>query len=73
MSNKPDWKDAPEWAMWLAMDGFGVWRWFERKPCAYGLDWWPEDGSDVMPAGIRSIVVTPKWPETLEPRPTPKE
>lgn len=29
---KPDWKDAPEWANWLAMDGNGRWYWHENKP-----------------------------------------
>lgn len=29
---KPDWKDAPEWANWLAMDDDGEWWWFELKP-----------------------------------------
>lgn len=29
---KPDWKDAPEWARWLAQDKGGRWVWFEYKP-----------------------------------------
>ena len=29
---KPDWKDAPEWANYLAMDGDGYWCWYLRKP-----------------------------------------
>ncbi len=29
---KPDWKDAPEWARWLAMDDDGEWFWFESEP-----------------------------------------
>lgn len=29
---KPDWKDAPEWANWLAMDPDGGWCWFEKEP-----------------------------------------
>lgn len=33
---KPDWKDAPEWAMWLAQDCNGDWYWFEEKPHAIG-------------------------------------
>lgn len=28
--SKPDWKDAPEWAKWLAYDVY--WMWFEEKP-----------------------------------------
>lgn len=29
---KPDWKDAPEWARFLAQDGSGEWAWFENVP-----------------------------------------
>lgn len=29
---KPDWKDAPEWANWLAMDGDGRWNWYNCEP-----------------------------------------
>lgn len=29
---KPEWKDAPKWANWLAMDYDGEWYWFEEKP-----------------------------------------
>ena len=30
--NKPDWKDAPEWANWLAKDKNGCWFWYEDNP-----------------------------------------
>ena len=29
---KPDWKDAPEWAMWLAVDEDGEIWWFKNEP-----------------------------------------
>lgn len=29
---KPDWKDAPDWAMWLAQDDDGEWGWFANEP-----------------------------------------
>lgn len=29
---KPDWKDAPEWSNWLAMDPNGLWCWYEYEP-----------------------------------------
>jgi hypothetical protein len=32
MTMKPDWKDAPEWAKFLAQDCDGRWHWFEAKP-----------------------------------------
>lgn len=37
---KPDWKDAPEWANWLAMDDNGSWNWYEHEPEFDGRDWW---------------------------------
>lgn len=29
---KPDWKDAPEWAQWLAQDSDGDWWWYAVEP-----------------------------------------
>lgn len=37
--NKPDWKDAPEWANWLAGDADGTWYWFKDKP-DFDIDCW---------------------------------
>lgn len=37
---KPDWKDAPEWAMWLAMDMDGEWYWFEKAPVKGMVCWY---------------------------------
>jgi hypothetical protein len=42
--NKPDWKDAPEWARFLAMDADGDWFWFEEKPTRKGAAWCPVYG-----------------------------
>lgn len=36
---KPDWKDAPEWANWLAMDSSGKWYWWEYEPEFTGEEW----------------------------------
>jgi len=41
--SKPDWKDAPEWANWLAKDEDGCWYWFEFKPSADD-NFWSNDG-----------------------------
>lgn len=30
--NKPDWKDAPEWANYLTKDADGDWWWHEYTP-----------------------------------------
>lgn len=29
---KPDWRDAPDFAQYLAMDSNGMWTWFELEP-----------------------------------------
>lgn len=29
---KPSWKDAPEWAQYLAQERNGRWWWFEEEP-----------------------------------------
>lgn len=36
---KPDWKDAPAWANWLAMDADERWHWFEYMPKLIGGVW----------------------------------
>jgi len=36
---KPDWKDAPAWAQFLAMDPDGRWFWFDSKPIWYDRAW----------------------------------
>jgi hypothetical protein len=36
---KPDWKDAPEWAQWVAMDGDGKWFWHADKPVWIDFMW----------------------------------
>jgi hypothetical protein len=30
--NKPDWKNAPSWAKYLAMDEDKSWWWYEEAP-----------------------------------------
>ena len=37
---KPEWKDAPDWANYLAQNGDGVWGWYEKSP-----EWVGEDQS----------------------------
>ena len=59
---KPDWKDAPEWANWLARDMSGRWFWWERKPDFIG-DEWLYGGRYEIAAAIDYA-----W-ETLEARP----
>lgn len=63
---KPDWKDAPEWANWLAMDEIGAWWWFRVKPLKNHTEWIDRYGLKYAHARVRG------WEDTLEPRPEGK-
>jgi len=47
----PSWKDAPDWANWLAQDSDGEWFWFEDKPTPANFCWHTADGSNYQSAG----------------------
>lgn len=47
---KPDWKDAPEWAQWLAMDSDGYWYWYSHEPYVI-TEGWVNDISNIAYAG----------------------
>ena len=58
---KPQWKDAPDWAGCLALDGYGWW-WYEYEPIFYDDVWvCSENGGRVELAKI--------FKEFLEKRP----
>ncbi len=62
---KPDWKDAPPWAQFLAMDRDGEWYWFELEPCEGDESW-------LRPYGTGNVLLAARdlpWRDTLEPRP----
>lgn len=61
---KPDWKDAPEWANYLAMDEDGKWYWYEHEPVLMGGYWTVKRGS------FSSAETEQHWTETKEARPT---
>ena len=62
---KPDWKDAPEWANYLAMDADGSWYWFGKEPIAHDTFWSsPYDFND-----MQADIDTSNWRGTLEQRP----
>ena len=66
--SKPDWKDAQEWAAWLAQNGSPrfTWTWFEEKPAQTIHGWYPVNGSLCQSqAGELNL----KWQHTLERRP----
>ena len=60
---RPEWKDAPEWANYRAMDSNGEWFWYECSPEG-GLEVWLVSEGDYAHAGRDS-----SWKETKEERP----
>lgn len=61
----PDWKRAPHWARWAAMDATGAWYWFEAKPAlSESLRMWSASGFKV------EGVVLDDWQNTAEERPS---
>lgn len=65
--NKPDWKDAPEWARWLAMDADGEWFFYEEKPSLGVKVWYPNGARPV--SRLASPPASEKWKNSLEERP----
>lgn len=62
---KPDWKDAPEWARYAAMDNGGDWCWYETEPVFNGRACRWDCGGRVREAGLDY----PDPEDTLEKRP----
>jgi hypothetical protein len=71
MSNKPDWKDAPIWANWLAQDSDGQWSWWNLEPAQAKLGSWlqgdPLDAYQYLDLWFTESAED--WRETLDPRP----
>ena len=59
---KPDWKDAPEWAEYLAMDSDGTCWWYENEPVLNCVDWLTHGRVEHAPADPI------EWKDTLEKR-----
>ena len=65
--DKPDWKDAPEWAMWLAQDVGGDWFWYDLEPIG-SAGYWNAPGEYEL-IYTSNPVYNPDWHNTLEARP----
>ena len=64
-AGEPDWKDAPEWANYLAMDANGYWWWYEEKPqLSRGI--WAFGGERLRKTLHKQDVA---WYESLQERP----
>lgn len=66
---KPDWKDAPDWANYLAMDAGGIWRWHRKEPKPLRF-WWSGTTSTSFAKWCDPVS---DWEKTLEGRPDAKE
>lgn len=64
---KPDWKTAPEWAQWLAMDADGGWRWYAIEPIKLGCAWMSSKSKEATHPALRDPGDY-DWRYTLEPR-----
>lgn len=62
---KPDWKDAPRWARYLAMDAGGLWYWYAMEPAKGNDSWYRVEASRMRRAETKDVT----WGSTLEPRP----
>jgi len=61
---KPNWKDAPAWAQWLAQDEDGEWYWYENEPQILANMWVASPGRT-----ISCLLASDDWCESLEQRP----
>lgn len=68
--NKPDWKDAPDWANWLAQDKDGEYCWWNIRPALAASLWaqgYPEESFFYESVGYFEKNID--WQSTLEQRP----
>lgn len=72
LANRPDWKIAPEWARYLAMDRDGSWWWFEHMPRADELDgiWFRNKALPSQFCCAYRPDDNDMWAESLEDRPS---
>ncbi len=69
-ASRYDWKDAPEWAMWMATDADGVVYRFEHKPDRqWGSEEWIAYGGRTEVDIASDDLPCPDWRDSLEPRP----
>jgi hypothetical protein len=66
MKQKPDWKDAPEWATWLAMDDDGEGYFYEDPPSKSKDGFWETKDNGSRWEQAEADV---DWETTLEERP----
>lgn len=75
---KPDWKDAPEWAGWLAMDSDGKWFFYPANTnlrIHQSGEMWchSSEGVGAFLSDVRGDDSDVFWKDSLEPRPRDNE
>ncbi|MGL4756444.1 MAG: hypothetical protein ACRCXB_29160 [Aeromonadaceae bacterium] len=68
LQNKPSWKDAPEWAQWMAQDEDGEWWFFSGKPKAQSVSF-GDQGYGISADYAKKGETLGDWRDTLEERP----
>lgn len=63
---QPDWSQAPDNAMYWAMDGCGQCNWYEREPEVYGSQW---DFGSVIEQADTGYDYQGDWRDSLRKRP----
>lgn len=63
---KPEWKNAPAWANYLAADVDGAWYWFEDRPIP-GIVAWRNSTHDGR--FVEACTTNEYWKDSLEARP----
>ena len=70
LQNKPSWKEAPVWAMFLIQTMAGFWLWLSHKPNGMDDNGVMSFDSAASSERARSGFVIGDWRDTLERRPT---
>jgi len=68
----PDWKKAPDWALFTAQDECGDWCWFDVEPSVHTecQEWILGDGWAECETALESEIPNHHWMHTLLSRPT---
>jgi hypothetical protein len=66
MFDKPEWKDAPNYAEYLAQNYDGSWYWYSRKPINRNQKWEKQISSH---ESSEPSIKIKDWKNTIESRP----
>lgn len=68
--SKPDWRDAPNWALWLTGDSIGSYHWWDTEPYPHDDGWWETGLNDGYRCQFAGKFAEPReWYACIEMRP----